>query len=199
MGSHRPRQGSLGWYHNSKRGKSIPSLASRNPVFFIKQGMETMFHDQEYMGVTNLLLIPTSRINQHQVTLRIKGIGLGQPRNDVIRNTRGEVQDLKGAHRLIITGFNKPRGTLGPTARRGLKLQSRKNLRTGTRRNPGPMGCRHPATVSWRKPFAGLTGGNQRTVRGIKLIHWDPEGSILKIRGCVPGKRGSVLAVRVHD
>ena len=199
MKTHRPRQGSLAWYHNSTRGKSVPSLASKNPVFFIKQGMENLFHQDQYTAVTNLLLIPSSRLNQDQVVLKLKGLNIGQPRNDVIRNTRGVLEQVVGSKRLIITGFNKPRGTLGPTARRGLKLQSRKNLRTGTRRNPGPMGCRHPATVSWRKPFAGLTGGNQRTYRGMSLISWDPVTAVLKIKGCVPGKRGSVIAVRRHD
>ena len=110
--------------------------------------------------------------------------------------------------KIDVIGLTKGRGTLGPVARRNIKMQKRKAASSGVQRKPGSMGLRGPAKVAPSKPFMGKTGFSRRTL--ISLVNLGSvevenytsfkyhikRGTLLKVKGSVTGPIGRIVAVR---
>jgi large subunit ribosomal protein L3 len=43
--------------------------------------------------------------------------------------------------------------------------------------------------------MAGRMGSDRITVKGLKVVHVDPEESILYVSGAVPGRRGTLVEI----
>lgn len=184
--SKRPRHGSLGFYHNSRRTNQIPSVKERDVAYYRKIGMITYEINSANYPCTVLQPISESFDETH-ITIR-RGKKL------VFRETNGLSRPLSCGDRVITIGYTKPQGFVGPIKRWGAKLGMRKNIGAGTRRNAGPLGCREPAITSWRRLFGGRDGGNRRTYYNNRVI--GIENDCILLRGSTPGRKGGVIALR---
>jgi large subunit ribosomal protein L3 len=64
-------------------------------------------------------------------------------------------------------------------------------------RAPGSIGaCSFPAKVFKGLRMGGRTGGDQVTVKKLKVLKVFPEKNILLIKGAVPGYKGSIVIVK---
>jgi large subunit ribosomal protein L3 len=92
----------------------------------------------------------------------------------------------------------------GTTIGRGFAgYQKRHNFKRGSmthgsknHRLPGSTGAgTTPGRVYPGKRMAGRYGGEQQTIRGLKVVQVDSARNILLIKGAVPGKPGGLLSI----
>ena len=211
--SDRRRKGSLGWYHNSSRGtRSLIPVHTLSPhMYFIKGGMDSLIVEDVLTPVTYLKRVPHVKLNDRQWKIEFSKVSSNLVRRkDVIReisttaSTSSELESLLlEVPKLDLIGLSKGRGTLGPVARRHVKMQKRKAARSGVTRKPGSMGLRIPGRVPYTKPFSGKTGFSRRTIFGVRNLGFtDSEerdhlktGALL-VKGSVMGPIGRVVCVR---
>jgi large subunit ribosomal protein L3 len=94
---------------------------------------------------------------------------------------------------IQVTGTSKGKGFAGTVKRHnfatGPKTHGSHNYRA-----PGSIGAGYPQHVFKGMRMAGRMGGDQVTVKGLKIVLVDAERNILAIKGAVPGpKRGTVM------
>ena len=92
-----------------------------------------------------------------------------------------------------VTGTSKGKGFAGTVKRHnfatGPKTHGSRNYRA-----PGSIGAGYPEHVFKGMRMAGRMGGDQVTVKGLKIVIVDVETGIIGISGAVPGpKRGTVM------
>jgi large subunit ribosomal protein L3 len=64
-------------------------------------------------------------------------------------------------------------------------------------RAPGSIGSSaYPSRVFRGMRMGGRMGGDQVTVKNLKVVQVDEEHNLLLVRGAVPGARGAYLSVR---
>jgi len=67
-------------------------------------------------------------------------------------------------------------------------------------RKPGSSGfLRRQGEVMKGKKFPGHMGADQRTVRGLTIVHIDHDKGCLFIKGALPGKKDTVILVRKQE
>ena len=205
----RPRNGSLGFYHNSRRGIRVPSVRSKTQEYFEKIGMTSLrvknkitlrsksLRPEEttisrIYPVTILKKVPSNKIDENRISLMPRGKKL------FIRQAKGRtISSGEVGKTFTVIGYTKPLGIIGPCQRWGVKLGKRKCKGSGTVRHAGCMGVREPGAISWKKPFGGRDGGNRRTIRGNSLLEYkEVDGEeYFYLKGSTPGKKTSILAL----
>ena len=217
--SDKRRKGSLAWYNNCKRNlrNLLPVYTKAPTVYCAKVGMGSevingVLHPITYLQKipmepktgTNQWLIKANLLNSKSVRRKafIREISTTALDEKELEN------DLKTWDRLDLIGLTKGRGTLGPVARRHIKMQKRKAMGSGCTRKPGSMGLRREGKVVYTKPFSGKTGFSRRTMFGMinlgleevkdftSLRYHVKEGTILKIKGSVVGPIGRIICVK---
>ncbi|HMY44157.1 MAG TPA: 50S ribosomal protein L3, partial [Leptospiraceae bacterium] len=96
-----------------------------------------------------------------------------------------------------VTGISKGKGFQGSMKRHGFGGGPAAH---GSKfhRAPGSLGANtFPAEV-WRgKRMPGRTGGDQITLRNVKIVAVDAENNLLFVKGAVPGARTALLRIEV--
>lgn len=96
-----------------------------------------------------------------------------------------------------VTGISKGKGFQGSMKRHGFHGGPAAH---GSKfhRAPGSLGANtFPAEV-WRgKRMPGRTGGDQITLRNVKIVAVDAENNLLFVKGAVPGARTALLRIEV--
>ena len=201
--SHRPRRGSLA-FRNTSRKKAISAIKERNQVYYCKLGMThvTCKNTNTAVAVSILQKIPFKRISEGKIELNFKAVKI--KRKNLIKQTYASELENKQAY--LITSITKGEGIIGPVEHRGLTLQKRNSSKN--RRGVGAHGLRRPGYVSFRKHFMTRHGGNRRTYRNNKKINAKEENIMLKhttisindnillLKGSIPGKKYTVVAIR---
>jgi large subunit ribosomal protein L3 len=101
------------------------------------------------------------------------------------------------AKNLDITGISKGKGTQGVMKKWGFKGQSASHGNSKAHRLAGGMGgCQDPGRVTKGKKQAGVMGGQQKTIKNIKVVDVDKERRLLFLQGSVMGNRNSIVNIR---
>ncbi|KKU19753.1 MAG: 50S ribosomal protein L3 [Candidatus Saccharibacteria bacterium GW2011_GWA2_46_10] len=91
------------------------------------------------------------------------------------------------------TGVSKGKGFAGTIKRHGFAL-GRKTHGGRSYRRPGSIGSMFPQRIFPGKKMAGRMGGNQVTIKNLKVAIVDAENNIIAIEGAIPGpNKGLVL------
>lgn len=102
--------------------------------------------------------------------------------------TIGEVVD--------VTGVTKGKGFQGGVKRHGFHGGPRSHGQKHSEREVGSIGATGPQRVFKGKRMPGRMGGDQITVKNLKVVAIDTEGGKLYISGAVPGRRGTLLIIK---
>lgn len=102
--------------------------------------------------------------------------------------TIGEVVD--------VTGVTKGKGFQGGVKRHGFHGGPRSHGQKHSEREVGSIGATGPQRVFKGKRMPGRMGGDQITVKNLKVVAIDAEGGKLYISGAVPGRRGTLLMIK---
>ena len=101
------------------------------------------------------------------------------------------------ASNLDITGISKGKGTQGVMKKWGFKGQGASHGNSKAHRLAGGMGgCQDPGRVTIGKKQAGVMGGQQKTIKNLKVVEVDKERRLIFVQGSVMGNRNSIVSVR---
>ncbi len=94
-----------------------------------------------------------------------------------------------------VTGVTKGRGFAGVVKRHGFAGGPKTHGQKNRHRAPGSIGSTAFQRVVPGRRMAGHMGVDRVTIKNLKVVEIDPENNILKIKGAVPGARGSLLQI----
>jgi large subunit ribosomal protein L3 len=95
-----------------------------------------------------------------------------------------------------VTGTSKGKGFAGTIKRHNFKRQRKTHGGKGDTRKPGSIGSMYPQRIFKGKRMAGRMGGDQVTVRGLKIELVDLELNVIAVSGAVPGPRKSIVLLK---
>lgn len=104
---------------------------------------------------------------------------------------------LKEGDKIQVTGISKGKGFAGVVKRHHFAGGPRTHGQSDRERAPGSIGqTTTPGRVYKGKRMAGRMGGNQVTLKNLKVVSIDNEKNLLTISGLVPGGRNSLLVIK---
>jgi len=114
----------------------------------------------------------------------------------------GDVLDVKifeGIDRVDVAGVSKGKGFAGTIKKhnfqRGPETHGCKNVR-----EPGSVGQNTtPARILKGKRLPGRLGGENTTVRNLKVVLIDAENNLLFVRGAVPGANNGIVFIKKRN
>jgi large subunit ribosomal protein L3 len=109
--------------------------------------------------------------------------------------TQIDVTTFEIGDKVQVTGTSKGKGFAGTVKRHnfatGPKTHGSHNYRA-----PGSIGSGYPQHVFKGMRMAGRMGGEQVTVKGLKIVVIDAEAGLLAVSGAVPGPRRGLIMVK---
>jgi len=97
---------------------------------------------------------------------------------------------------INVTGISKGKGFQGVVKRHGFAGGDKSHGNKDQLRMPGSIGAMGPARVFKGIRMGGRMGGEQTTIKNLKIIKIDSDKNILYIQGAVPGSVNSWLVVK---
>ncbi len=107
--------------------------------------------------------------------------------------------DLAEGEVVTVSGISKGKGFQGVVKRHGFKGDSRSHGRKHSERTAGSIGGggRAGGRVIKGMRMAGRMGGERVTVKNLRIVKVFPETREIFIGGAIPGRRGSVVEIKV--
>jgi len=96
---------------------------------------------------------------------------------------------------IKIMGKSRGKGFQGVVKRHGFHGKDATHGVKHAHRQPGSIGATTPEHVIKGKKMAGRTGGENITVKKVKVIKIEPENNLLYLQGAIPGKRGTLIEI----
>lgn len=97
---------------------------------------------------------------------------------------------------IAVTGISKGKGFAGVMKRWGFAGGPATHGQSDRARAPGSPGAEGPGRILAGKKMPGRMGGKTVTVSGLTVIEVDPKGSLLVVKGAVPGSRSGLLMIQ---
>lgn len=107
------------------------------------------------------------------------------------------VETFQEGDKVEVSGISKGKGFQGVVKRHGFHGGPRTHGQKHSEREPGSIGSVWPQRVLKGKRMAGRMGSDRVTVKGLKIVKIDKENNILAVQGAVPGRRGTLLEIKV--
>lgn len=110
----------------------------------------------------------------------------------------GDVIDLSAFAKgdaIAVTGISKGKGFQGVVKRHGFHGGPRSHGQKHSEREPGSIGGGLRNRVPKGMRMAGRMGGDSITVRGLEVVDLDAASQTILIKGAVPGRRGTLIAI----
>ncbi|PJE51356.1 MAG: 50S ribosomal protein L3 [Candidatus Yanofskybacteria bacterium CG10_big_fil_rev_8_21_14_0_10_36_16] len=125
----------------------------------------------------------------------IKESKIKNPDLDLKRGDNIDVSTFNVGDVVKVSGVSKAKGFQGVVKRHGFKGAPKSHGHKGNLRKPGSIGQRFPQHTLKGVRMGGRMGGVEITVRGLKVVTVDKENNLLAIKGAVPGRKGTLLAI----
>lgn len=94
-----------------------------------------------------------------------------------------------------VVGTSKSRGFQGVVKRHGFHGGPRSHGQKHSERAPGSLGAGGVQRVFKGMRMAGRMGGARVTIKNLKVIKIDKDAGEIFIKGAIPGRRGSLVAI----
>jgi len=107
------------------------------------------------------------------------------------------VSIFKEGENVKVSGISKGKGFAGVVRRWDFKGLPKTRGTRHAWRKPGSIGSVTPSRVIKGRKMPGRMGQERVTVKNLKIIQVDPENNLLAVRGAVPGRKGTLLEIRV--
>jgi len=106
-----------------------------------------------------------------------------------------DLSQFKPGDNLVVSAISKGKGFQGVVKRHGFHGGPRSHGQKHSEREPGSIGGGLRTRVPVGMRMAGRMGSDRITVKNLKVIHIDPEESILYVSGAIPGRRGTLVEI----
>lgn len=116
-----------------------------------------------------------------------------------IKAKEGEIIDVSvftPGEAVKISAISKGKGFQGAVKRWGFHGSDATHGTKHAHRSVGSIGSSFPERVFRGKKMPGREGARRVTVRNLKVVEVDKEKNLIKVRGAVPGRRGTILEIR---
>ncbi|TRZ66544.1 50S ribosomal protein L3 [bacterium] len=110
------------------------------------------------------------------------------PVGDLKLGDNVKVDIFKAGERVKVTGLSKGKGFQGVVKRHGFSGGVRTHGQSDRERAPGSIGASsYPSRVFKGQRMAGRMGGDNVTIRNLKVVKVIPDSNLILIKGAVPG------------
>jgi len=107
-----------------------------------------------------------------------------------------DVSVFKVGDIIEVSAISKGKGFQGVVKRHGFHGGPRSHGQKHSERAPGSIGATGPNRVFKGKKMAGRMGGDRVTVKNLRVLQIDTEEGRLVISGAIPGRRGTLVAIK---
>ena len=107
-----------------------------------------------------------------------------------------EISNFEEGQKITVSSVSKGKGFQGVVKRHNFHGGPRSHGQKHTERSPGSIGAKGPATVFKGQKMPGRMGGDNISVKNLKIVKIDKENNIIYIKGAVPGRPGSLVEIR---
>ncbi len=128
---------------------------------------------------------------RHLKEFRFKGFEMDKAIGDVL-----SVDQFATDDKLFISGVSKSKGFQGVVKRHGFHGGPRSHGQKHSEREPGSIGGGLRNRVPKGMRMAGRTGGDTITLKNVKVVAVDTENNTILVKGAVPGRKGTLLALK---
>lgn len=104
-----------------------------------------------------------------------------------------DVTVFEVGEKVKVTGTSKGKGFAGTVKRHNFNTSAKTHGGNGDVRKVGSIGSMYPQKIFKGKRMAGQMGGEQVTVKNLRVALVDPELGVIGVKGAVPGPRKSVV------
>jgi len=125
----------------------------------------------------------------------LKEFRLGES-SELALGAKIDVSIFEEGEKVSVTGTSRGKGFQGVVKRHNFRGMPASHGHKGVTRASGSIGQRFPQHTLKGMRMAGRTGATKETTRNLKIVKVDPENNRLLVRGAVPGRRGSLLAIK---
>ncbi|MCX6736871.1 MAG: 50S ribosomal protein L3 [Candidatus Parcubacteria bacterium] len=118
--------------------------------------------------------------------------------NDLEKFKAGDKIDVSvftEGEKVNVTGISKGKGFQGGVKRYGFHGHNKTHGTKHSERAPGSIGGTHPQHVIKGRRMAGRMGGDQITVKNLKILQIDLAENLILVSGALPGKKGDLLKI----
>lgn len=106
-----------------------------------------------------------------------------------------ELSQFVAGDNIVVSAISKGKGFQGVVKRHGFHGGPRSHGQKHSEREPGSIGGGLRTRVPVGMRMAGRMGSDRITVKGLKIVHIDPEENIMYVSGAIPGKRGTLVEI----
>ncbi len=106
-----------------------------------------------------------------------------------------ELSQFAAGDMITVSAISKGKGFQGVVKRHGFHGGPRSHGQKHSEREPGSIGGGLRTRVPVGMRMAGRMGSDRITVKNLKVVHIDPEESIMYVSGAIPGKRGTLVEI----
>lgn len=106
-----------------------------------------------------------------------------------------QVGNFEVGDKVKITSISHGKGFQGVVKRHGFHGVRATHGNKDQHRTSGSIGATTPQHVIKGKKMAGRMGGEQVTIKQVKVIKVEPEKNLLYLKGAIPGRRGSLIEI----
>lgn len=107
-----------------------------------------------------------------------------------------DVSVFEPGDKIVVRAISKGKGFQGVVKRHGFHGGPASHGQKHSHREAGSIGATGPARVFKGKRMPGRMGGDQVTVKNLKVLQVNKDENLLLISGAVPGRKGTLVEVR---
>ncbi|MEA3295645.1 MAG: 50S ribosomal protein L3 [Patescibacteria group bacterium] len=108
-----------------------------------------------------------------------------------------DVSIFEQGDKVKVSGVSRGKGFQGAVKRWGFHGRNATHGVKHEQRTLGSVGCAYPQRVIKGKKMPGRMGFDRVSIKNLKIIKIDKENNLIAIKGAVPGRRGTLLEIRV--
>jgi len=139
-----------------------------------------------------------------QIKKTMKGKEFKYLREFKIQNSKFKIGDVIDTSvfgegdKVTVSGISKGKGFAGVVKRWGFHGRPRTRGTKHEERQAGSVGASTPSRVIKGRKMAGRMGSKRITVKNLKIVKIDKENNLLAIGGAVPGRKGTLLEIKIE-
>ncbi len=107
-----------------------------------------------------------------------------------------DLSNFKEGEKVVVRGVSKGKGFQGVVKRHNFAGGPRTHGQKHNERAPGSIGATWPQRVLKGKRMAGRMGGENVTVKNLKIVKIETEKNLIYLSGATPGARGALIEIK---
>ncbi|OGZ26704.1 MAG: 50S ribosomal protein L3 [Candidatus Nealsonbacteria bacterium RIFOXYB1_FULL_40_15] len=177
-------------------GKIVPvTLVEAGPCFVLQlKGKEKDGYSAVQIGYEELV---PKKIKKPLKSKPYRHIREFDPEKEYKIGDMIDISIFSEGEKIKVSGISKGKGFAGAVKKWGFRGRSSTHGTKHEERTIGSTGCRFPQRVIKGRKMAGRMGSERVTVKNLKIQKIDLESNILAIKGAVPGRKGTLLEIRI--